>query len=138
MGLPGAGWAKEDHILFTSDEVQGGEVGDQVPFQAAGMIKVELLDALASWEPGGPNPVLAAVGVPGGDLALQTGRQVFLMRPGFAAGPFGEPARGLPQAGRLQRPRQIGNLGGHIPGGGFGAGHHATSSSNPAIWSAVS
>ena len=38
-------------------------------------------------------------------------------------------ARGL-QAGRLQRPSQINDLGGYIPDG-FGAGHNATGPSNP-------
>jgi hypothetical protein len=46
-------------------------VGDQVAFQAAGVVEVELLDAFAGREPGGPDPTLAAVGVPRGDLALQ-------------------------------------------------------------------
>jgi hypothetical protein len=99
MGFAGAWWAEEDHVLLGGDEVQGGEVGDQVAFQTAGMVKVELLDAFAGREPRGPDAVLAAVGVAGGDLALQTGRQVFLMGPGFASGPFGEPARGFAQGG---------------------------------------
>jgi hypothetical protein len=74
MGLPGSGWAEEDHILLAGDEVQGGEVGDQVAFQSTSMIKVELLDAFAGREPRGPDAVFAAVGVAGGDLALQAGR----------------------------------------------------------------
>jgi hypothetical protein len=32
----------------------------------------------ASWEPGGLHAAFAAVGVAGGDLALQAGRQIFL------------------------------------------------------------
>jgi len=111
---------------------------DLVAFQAAGVVEVELLDAFAGREPGGPDPALPAVGVAGGDLALQTGRQILLMGPRFGAGPLGEPARRFSQGGRLQRPRQIGDLGTHIPGGGFGAGHNATSSSNSATPSAVS
>jgi hypothetical protein len=39
--------------------------------------------------------------------------------PGFGPGPLGEPSRGIAQAGRLQRPRQIGDLGGQIPASGF-------------------
>jgi hypothetical protein len=38
------------------------------------MIEVELFDAFAGWEPRGPDAVFAAVGVAGGDLALQAGR----------------------------------------------------------------
>jgi len=56
-------------------------VGDQVAFQSAGMIEVELLDAFAGREPGSPDPAFAAVGVSCGNLALQAGRQVFLMAP---------------------------------------------------------
>jgi hypothetical protein len=48
---------------------------DLVAFQAAGMVEVELFDAFAGREPGGPDAVFAAVGVPGGDLALQAGRR---------------------------------------------------------------
>ena len=111
---------------------------DLVSFQAAGVVEVELLDAFAGREPGGPDSAFAAVRIPGCDLALQAGRQVFLMAPRFGSGPLGEPARRLPQSGRLQRPRQIGDLGAHIPGGGFRAGHNATPLSNPATPSAVS
>jgi hypothetical protein len=89
------------------------------------VVEVELLEGLASREPGGADPALATVRVSGGDLALQTRGQVLLMAPRFAAGSFGEPARGFAQAGRFQRPRQIGDLGGHIASCGFGAAHHA-------------
>jgi len=50
---------------------------------------------------GGPDPVLAAVGIPGGDLTLQTSRQVLLMAPRFGPGPLREPARRIPQGGAL-------------------------------------
>jgi hypothetical protein len=98
-------------------------VADQVTFQPTSMIEVELLNAFAGREPGGPDPVFAAVGVAGGDLALQAGRQVFLMAPRLGPGPLGEPARGFAQGGRFQCPRQIDELGGHIASG-FSAGHH--------------
>src|SRR5215217_1981988 len=137
VGFAGAGWADEDHILFTGDEVERAEMGDQVAFQSAGVVEVELLDAFAGREPRGPDAVFAAVRVAGGDLALQTGSQVFLMAPGFAAGPFGEPARGFAQGGRFQCPRQIDDLGGYIASG-FRADHHVIPPSNPAIWSALS
>jgi len=74
MGLPGAGRAEEDYVLLGGDEVQRGEVGDQVAFQAAGVVEIELLDAFARRKPGGPDPIFAAVGISGGDLALQAGR----------------------------------------------------------------
>ena len=62
VGLAGAGWAEEDHVLLGGDEVQGAEVGDQVAVQAAGVVEVELLQALAGGEPGGADAAFAAVG----------------------------------------------------------------------------
>ena len=111
VGLAGAGWAEEHHVLPGGDEVQGAQVGDQVAFQAAGVVEVELLQALAGREPGGPDAALAAVGLPGGDLALQAGDQELLVRPGLGAGPFGQPGHRLAQRGRLQRPGQERDLG---------------------------
>src|SRR5829696_10012014 len=111
MGLPGAGWAEEDHVLLAGEEVQAGQMHDLVAFQTACVVEVELLDAFADRESGSPDPVLAAVGVPGGDLTLQTSRQVFLMAPRFGPGPLSEPARRIPQAGRLERPGQVSDLG---------------------------
>ena len=98
VGLAGAGWAEEDHVLLGGDEVQGAQVGDQVAFEAAGVVEVELLQALAGGEPGGADAALAAVGLPGGDLALQAGDQELLVGPGLGAGPFGQPGR-PPRAG---------------------------------------
>lgn len=46
-------------------------MGDQVALVAAGVVEVELLQALPRGEPSGPDPALATVGLPGGDLALQ-------------------------------------------------------------------
>ena len=41
---------------------------DDVAFEAAGVVEVELLEALAGRESGGADAALAAVGLPGGDL----------------------------------------------------------------------
>ena len=93
------------------------------------MVEVELLQALAGREPGGADAALAAVGLPGGDLALQAGDQELLVRPGLRAGPFGQPRHRLAQRRRLQRPGQERHLGGQVPaglGGGRAVGHHAT------------
>ena len=117
MRFAGAGRAEEDHVLLAGDEVQGAEVGDQVPFQPAGVVEVELLQALAGREPGGPDPAFAAVGVAGGDLALQAGGQILLMGPGLGPGPLGQPARRLPQRRRFQRPGQEGQLGDQVAAG---------------------
>jgi hypothetical protein len=45
-------------------------VGDQVAFEAAGVVEVELLQAFPRGEPGGADAALAAVGLTSGDLAL--------------------------------------------------------------------
>ena len=76
-------------------------MGDQV----AGVVEVELLDALASREPGGADPALSAVGVAGGNLALQAGRQILLMGPGLGPRPLGEPGRAGP--GRAAESRNV-------------------------------
>ena len=46
MGLPGPGWAEEGHVLLAGDEVQSAKMGDQVPFQTAGVVEVEFLQRL--------------------------------------------------------------------------------------------
>jgi hypothetical protein len=71
-------------------KVEGAEVGDQVAFEAAGVIEVELLQALAGWEAGGADAALAAVGLAGGDLALQAGDEELQVAPGLGDGTFGE------------------------------------------------
>jgi hypothetical protein len=55
-------------MLFASDEVEGGQVGDQVAFQPAGMLEVEFLNAFAGREPGSADASFAAVRISGGDL----------------------------------------------------------------------
>ena len=116
VGLAGAGRAEEHDVVRGGDEVQGAQVGDQVAFEAAGVVEVELLQALAGREPGGADAALAAVGLAGGDLALQAGDQELLMGPGLGAGPFGEPRHRLAQRRCLQRPGQERDLGGQVPG----------------------
>jgi hypothetical protein len=131
MGLAGPGWAQEDHVVAGGDEVQGAQVGDQVAFEAAGVVVVELLQALAGREAGVADAALAAVGFAGGDLALQAGGQELLMGPALGAGPFGQPGHRLAQAGCLERPGKEGELGGQVPAGGGGLGwHQATPSSS--------
>jgi hypothetical protein len=71
IGLLGAGRAEEHDVLLGGDEVHGAQVSDGLPFQAAGVVVVEVLQGLAGREPGGADPTFAAVGLPGGDLASQ-------------------------------------------------------------------
>jgi hypothetical protein len=43
------------------------------------VVEVKFLEALAGRESGSADPALSAVGVAGGDLALQAGGQILLM-----------------------------------------------------------
>ena len=112
VGLPGARRAQEDDVLLAGDEVQGAQVGDGLPLQSAGVVVVEVLQALARGETGGADPALTAVDLPGGDLALQAGGEELLMGPGLLPGALGQPLDRLPQGGRLQRPGQVLQLAG--------------------------
>jgi hypothetical protein len=84
-------------------------VGDELPFQAAGVVEVELLQRLAGREPGRADAALAAVGLPRGDLPLQARDEELLMRPGLGAGAGRVPAalqhrpgRTAPRPGRTR------------------------------------
>src|SRR3954469_20950494 len=82
VGLAGAGRAEEHHVLAGGDEIQGAQMRDDVAFEAAGVVEVELLEALACREPGGADAALAAVRFAGGDLPLQASDQELLVAPG--------------------------------------------------------
>ena len=126
VGLAGAGRAEQEQVLPPNHEVEHAEVGDEVALESTGVVEVELLQALAGREPGGADPALAAVILPGGDLALQAGGQELLMGPVLGPGPVGQPVHRVPQRRRLQRPGQVGDLGDGVPGRCRGRGHHAT------------
>ena len=102
VGLAGAGRAEEDHVVLGGDEVQGAQVGDQVAFEAAGVVEVELLEGLTGREPCGADAALTAVGLAGGDLALQARGQELLVGPGLLPGAFGQPWDRLAQRRRFQ------------------------------------
>ena len=115
--FPVPGGPRRTTFSLRGDEVQGAQVRDGLSFQAAGVVVVEVLQALAGGEPGGADPSLAAVGLPGGHLALQAGGEELLMGPGLLAGAFGQPLDRLPQRGCLQRPGQELQLAGDITPG---------------------
>jgi hypothetical protein len=132
VGLAGPGRAQEHHVLLGHDEVEGAQVGDQIALEAAGVVEVELLQALAGGEAGVADAALAAVGLAGGDLALQAGGQELLVGPALSAGAFGQPRDRLAQGRGLERPGEEGQFGGQVPADGGGLGwHHAT----PSPWS---
>ena len=82
VGLAGAGRAEEHPVVLSGDEVQGAQVRDHVAFEPAGVVEVELLEALASGEPGRADAALTAVGLSRGDLASQASDQE-LLAPGL-------------------------------------------------------
>jgi len=105
VGLTRAGRAEEHDVLLARDEVQGAQVGDDLALEPAGVVDVELLEALA-----------------GGEL---------LVGPGLAAGAFGQPGDCLAQCRRLQRAGQERQLGGHVPPGGLRHGGHQVAPLSP-------
>jgi hypothetical protein len=99
-------------------------VRDHVSLQRPLVVEVELLEGLAGREPGGPDAQLTAVGLAGRHLPLQAGGEELLVGPTVGPGPFGEPVDRAGQRRRLERPAQVGQVGGGLGSGG----HHATPS----------
>ena len=94
---------------------------DDLAFEPAGVVEVELFQGLAGREPGRADPALAAVRLAGRYLALQAGDQELLMGPALGAGPLGQPLDRLAQRRCLQSAGQVGDLGGDITRGRLGA-----------------
>jgi hypothetical protein len=97
------GRAQEDHLLAGRHEVAGAEMGELLALEAAGVVEVGLLQTLAGREAGGAEAALAAVGLPGGDLALEAGGQELLVVQLSARARPASRARGA-QGRRLERP----------------------------------
>src|SRR5437879_9490303 len=112
MRLAGSGRAEEDDVVAALDEVEGAEVSDDVTLEAALVVEVELLEGLAGREPGGADAQLAAVGLAGGDLTLQAGREELFMRPAVGPGSFTQAFNGLGERRRFQRSAQVGDVSG--------------------------
>jgi DNA invertase Pin-like site-specific DNA recombinase len=136
--LSGAGRAQKHHVVAGGDEVQGAQVRDDLPLEAAGVAVVEVLQRLAGGEPGGPDPALPAVALAGRDLPLQARDQEFLMAPRLSPCPVGQPGHRLAQRRGFQRPGQERDLRGQVTARGLGGGHHATVPPAPLVPSAVS
>ncbi len=102
MALAGARWAEEHGIGLRLDEVQGAEVGHDVFADAALVLEVEVLDALAGGEASGADAGLATVGLAGRDLALQAGGEELLVAPGVSPGPLTEALHPGQQCGVLE------------------------------------
>ena len=110
VALAGAGRAQEHGVGAGLDEVEGAEVGHHVAANAALVLEVEVLDALAGREAGGPDAGLAAVGLAGGDLPLQAGGEEVLVAPGLGPGPLGQAAHPGQQRRVLELPAQVGEI----------------------------
>ena len=68
VGLAGAGRAEQHDVVAGVDEIELAEVEDQRLLHRALEAEIKLLERLAGWEAGLPDPRLAAVGVAGGLL----------------------------------------------------------------------
>jgi hypothetical protein len=99
MGLAGAGRAEEDEVVPGGDEVELAEVEDERLLQRALEGEVELLERLPRREARLPDPGLAAVRLPGGDLGLQQRLAEALVRPLLLTRPLAE-LRQRPGGGR--------------------------------------
>ncbi len=89
VGSAGAGWSEEHDVVSGFDEVERAEVGDDVSFEGALVVPVEVLEGLAGRELGGADAELAAVGSAGGDFSLEAGGEELLVGPAIGSGPFG-------------------------------------------------
>ena len=110
--MPGGPRKTTLSLAVTKSKVPRWAIG--LAFEAAGVLEVEVLQRLAGGEAGGADAALAAVGLAGGDLALQARDQELLVGPGLLAGPLGQPGDRLAQRGCLQGAGQERQLGGDL------------------------
>src|SRR4051794_36870958 len=111
MGLAGAGWPEQDHVLARVQEVELAEMLDDGLLHAALEGEVELLQALAGREPGGLDAALTAVAVARGDLGREQRFGEALIAPLLLASPLGERRHRPRCRGRLERAEQVRQLG---------------------------
>jgi hypothetical protein len=90
VGLAGPWWAEEHHVGCLPQEVELGEVGDLGAADRALEGEVEVVQGLDLGEAGGPDPGVAAVGLPGGHLLGQDLGEVVLVVPALVAGLVGQ------------------------------------------------
>src|SRR3954454_3991018 len=112
MALAGAGRAQEDDVLLGVQEVELAEVLDDLAADRALEGEVELLERLAGGEARGLDPALAAVALARGDLGGEQGFGEALVAPALFARPLGEPGQRAGGGRGLERPAQVGELGG--------------------------
>ena len=86
------------------------EVLDHLLLDAALEGEVELLERLARREPGGFDPVLAAVAVTRGEFSCEQRPQELLIAPGFLPCPLGQTRERPSGSWSLQRPEEVRQL----------------------------
>jgi hypothetical protein len=110
---------QEHDIVLGFDKVEDTEMGDDLAFEAALVVKVELFEGLSGREPSGPDADLPAVGLSGRHFTLEAGGQELFMTPVLGSGPLGQTVNGLGQRRCLERSAQIAEVTGRL-----GLGHH--------------
>jgi hypothetical protein len=110
--LAGPGRAEQNDVLARVEEVELAEVLDHLALDGALEAEVELLERLAGREASRLDPALAAVGLARGDLGLKQRLGEALVAPVLLAGPLGQLRQRPRGRRRLQRPKQVGELGG--------------------------
>ena len=86
VGLAGAGWAEEDHVLGFVQEVELREMRHGLGLDGALEREVEVVEGLDLGEPGGFDAVLTAVGLSGGDFLGEHRGEIGLVVPAFVGG----------------------------------------------------
>jgi hypothetical protein len=110
VGLAGARRPEQDHVLAAVEEIELPQVLDHLLFHRALEGEVELLQALARREAGGPDPALAAVALARGDLGGEDGLEEALVRPALLPCPLGQGRHRPGRGGGLQGAEEVGEL----------------------------
>jgi len=108
--LPVPGGSEQDHVLAGVQEVELSEVLDDRLLHRSLEGEVELLKRLASREPGGLDPALAAVALARGHLGPEQHLGEPLIAPGLLAGAVGEHRQSAGGGGCFQRAEQVREL----------------------------
>ena len=115
--LPVPGGPRNTTLARSAMKSRVPRCSDDVAFERALVVVVEVLEGLAGREPGGADAAFAAVVLAGGDFAFEAGGEELLMGPAVGAGPFGEPVDRRRQRRCLQRPAQERQIARRFAGG---------------------
>ncbi len=90
MRLARAGRSEEDDVGRLREEVQLGQMGDDLPLHAGLDLEVEVVDRLDRREAGGLDPGLAPMALARADLLGEHRGQIRLVVPALVAGGLGQ------------------------------------------------